>query len=161
VRKIINSSPVEGAAVKDVHRLIAAIRKRRGKNTVVAFASSSAHGPVEPTVLDRFVERVGLSGIGDQWREVSREAAVSLVAAVLAQDLAYSSVQHMPPAEARSLAERFAGKFADDARFFTNTDLEPGASSCSWDPMTESTIDAGVVGIDARTIGILVVQDED
>jgi hypothetical protein len=141
--------------------LIADIRKRRGTNTVVAFESATTLGPVEPAVLDQFAERVGLSGIGDQWREVSRETAVSLVAAVLVRDLAYPSVQLMQPAEARNLAERFAGRFAADARFFTNTDYEPGSSSCGWDPLTESTFDAGVVGVDATTIGVLVVQDED
>ncbi|MDB5311968.1 MAG: hypothetical protein JWO38_6170 [Gemmataceae bacterium] len=141
------------------HQLIADIRRRRGTDTVVAFEPAGRLS-VDPAVLDRFAALVGLFSIGDQWREITREAAESLATVVLARDLAYS-VQLMPDAEARELAKRFAREFAPDARFFTNTEYTAGASSWGWMPLTESTFDAGVLGVDVSTIGVLVVQDED
>lgn len=42
-----------------------------------------------------------------------------------------------------------------DARFFTNVDYAPGSSSCGGTPLTKSTFDAGVLGVDASTIGVL------
>jgi hypothetical protein len=139
---------------------MADVRQRRGTDTVIAFQPVPGLALDMPVALDRFVEGLGLSGIGDQWREINREAAVSLATAFLARDLAYHS-QLMNDEEARTLAERFASVFGADARFFTNTDFAAGASSWGWMPLTESTFDAGLVGADASLLGALVVQDED
>jgi hypothetical protein len=146
--------------VEEAQKLITDIRQGRGTDTVIAFEPVADSVSADPPVLDAFAERVGLIGIGDQWREITRAAAVSLAAAFLARDLAYS-VQLMPDPEARKLAERFTRMFAPDARFFTNTDYADGAASWGWMPLTVSTFDAGVVGLDGSTIGVLVVQDED
>jgi hypothetical protein len=139
---------------------MADIRERRGTDTVIAF-ESAPHLLLNATAaIDRFVESLGLAAIGDQWREISRECAVSLATAFLARDLAYSC-RLMEDDKARDLAERFGGIFTEDARFFTNTDFTAGSSSWGWQSLTESTFDAGIVGVDARIIGALVVQDED
>jgi hypothetical protein len=142
-----------------VTELAAAVRQRRGTDTVVAFESAAGFWPATPAKLDVFVEKLGLSGIGEQWREVPREAAVYLAASFLALDLAYK-VRLMSDVEARELAERFVGVFGADVRFFTNTD-DPAGASRSWEALTESTFDAGVVAVDANTIGVVVVQDQD
>lgn len=136
------------------------IRQRRGTDTIIVFDSASDLPKVTFEALDEFVGRFGLSGIGDQWKEISREPAVSLVKDVLSRDLAYR-IQIIPPVEALQLAERFAALFGPDARFFTNTDYSVGSSNWGWMPLTGATFDAGILGVDASTIGVLVVQDED
>ncbi len=85
---------------------------------------------------------------------------MALTTSLLTHDLAYR-VQQMPDAEAGKWADRFIRAFAADAQFFTNTEYVFGVSSYGWTPLTPSTFDAGVLGIDANAIGILVVQDED
>ncbi len=54
----------------------------------------------------------------------------------------------------------FVGELEFDARFFTNR-LRDGNSSRGWTPLTESTFDAGMLGVDRSTTGVLAVQDED
>ena len=150
----------KGKVVEEIQCLIADILQHRGRDTIVAFHPRADSTPTSLSVIDQFVARNGLSAIGDQWREISREAAVSLAATFLVRDLAYS-VQLMQDHMARELADRFVIVFSADARFFTNTEYAAGASSWGWMPLTESTFDAGIVGADPSTIGVLVVQDED
>jgi hypothetical protein len=145
--------------VESLTELAAAIRQRRGTDTVIAFEPAVGFWPVALEQLDRFVEKFGLSGIGERWREIAREAAVSLTTTFLARDLAYK-MKLMSDVEARELAERFVGAFGPGARFFTNAD-DPAGESWSWDSLTGSTFDAGVIGVDTNTIGVIAVEDED
>jgi hypothetical protein len=71
----------------------------------------------------------------------------------------------MSDTEARDLATAFLDHFNDETRFLTNTrrfshgfENEPGFS---WEPVTPSTFDLGVVAEGDGVTGILWFQDED
>lgn len=146
--------------MNELERLAADIRKRRGIDTIVQFEPIAGPGPLGPATLDCFVKGLGLSPIESEWREVSRDQATLLAAAILAKDLAYG-VQIISTDEAQEFGRHFISAFGNEAHFFTNTDYAIGATSWSWMPLTNSTFDAGVLGVDEQRIGVLVVQDED
>lgn len=139
-------------------RFVEEVRQRRGG--VVAFDSARSISTVDFAVLNQFAVRWGLEDIGAAWREITREMARTLLRGLLLHDLAYG-VEQMPDAGAWDLANQFVGIFTSEAQFFTNTDYGSDTMRYGWIPLTTATFDAGVLGIDENTIGILVVQDED
>jgi hypothetical protein len=112
---------------------------------------------------DVVAEQCGFRGLADGWRELGRDDAESIAAAVLSHDLAYRS-ELMDAARAKDYAERFLALF-DDAKYYTNGDLGPvhaqGGGTAGWDPITGATFDTGVVVVGTNRVGILWVQDED
>lgn len=146
----------------ETQRLIADLRQRRGTgDSLIVVEPAPAATPITPAVLDQFARRHGLYPIADGWQELTRGGAVSLATAVLARDMAYD-VRLMSDPEALELTERFVTTFSDSARFFTNNNRGmPGDASRGWTPLTESTFDVGILGVDEHLIGVLVVQDED
>ena len=77
----------ENAESEAVEALQAEIRARRGDPTVlVVIRSSRSNLLVEPRrALDALVVQLGLTALGEQWREIDPEIATSLGAAVLSQ----------------------------------------------------------------------------
>ncbi len=97
-------------------------------------------------------------------REITREQAHELVAALIECDLAF----HAPRGtkwEAESLASTFLGMFpSEEARFFTNGELgleHIAVKSGAWSPMTNATFDTGVVAVEGSRVGVFWVEDED
>lgn len=97
-------------------------------------------------------------------REITREQAHELVAALIECDLAFHAPRG-PKWEAESLASTFLGMFpGDEARFFTNGELgleHIAGRSGAWSPLTNATFDTGVVAVEGGTVGVFWVEDED
>jgi hypothetical protein len=90
---------------------------------------------------------------------ISRPDAVALIAHLVA----YSPVNGHPRRTfeiADSCAEQFVALFLLDAIFFTNS-TEPFLQTKSWDPLTDSTFDSGIVAVSKSRIGAIWFEDED
>lgn len=110
-------------------------------------------------MLDEFVETLGFGGLAEDWEEIDRQMAQTILQIVLYRDLAYN-VEIMTAQRACQLAERFLALFTEQARHFTNAVFESGRLSM-WSGITEATFDTGVICFDNKLVGILWVQDED
>ena len=134
-------------------------------------------GPNDIEAIDEFVGiELGINSglpfhaLGDSWQKIEAPTAVRIATCVLHRNLAYN-LEHMDESLARTLAELFVKKhFSEDTRFFTNKHPEnekfaekdfDDISLVSWMPVTNSTFDAGIIGINSKQIGMLWVQDED
>ena len=145
------------------------ISRRRFGETACAVVGrdeveTDCNGPVG-RLLDALAARFGFNGLGENWVEVSLDEAKSIAGGVLEKDLAYGCAV-MPRDEATSLAERFLSLFHPDVRCFTNSNAgwpgEDGRTKAySWTPITNATLDTGIVCFDRDRVGILWVQDED
>lgn len=99
-------------------------------------------------------------------REVPGDKAAQVLAAVLHQDMAYKC-EVMPLARAEELAYQFLASQEPGATFYINADWSayfspnPGPFSFGWNPLTESTFDAGVLAISRRYASCIWVEDED
>ena len=84
--------------------------------------------------------------------------------------MAYDSLC-IPLHEARQLAQQFLGVFPpEETRFFTNSDFEesvelygghPLLKISSWNSITHSTFETGVIALSPATQGIFWFEDED
>ncbi len=95
--------------------------------------------------------------------EVKVEAAEKLLIDVLSTDLCYKS-EVMSKYSARELAKEFIALQDKQARFFTNSNVpyRSGESSWSFTPITEATIDTGLmVKVGKRLDSMLWVADID
>lgn len=142
-------------------------RQRKYGHPTCAVHDRSAPGDprLYHAVLDEFVATLGFRGMGEAWIEVSIQSAKTLAREILFKDLAYG-VAMMSEDEAALLAERFFALFDASVRCFTNgnlvvRDADPTEVPGSWNPITEATVDAGVVCLGSSRIGILWVEDED
>jgi hypothetical protein len=117
--------------------------------------------PVEDA-LAAGIDYVGLQAAPE--REISREQAREVIAALIECDLAYHAPRRSKAA-ASSLASTFLAMFPGaDARFFTNGELgleHVAGRSGAWAPLTNATFDTGVVAIDGARMGVFWVEDED
>jgi len=110
-------------------------------------------------MLDEFVETLGFDGLREDWKEIDRRMAQTILQAVLYRDLAYNA-EIMTAKRACQLAEQFLALFTEQARYFTNAVFESSRLSM-WSGITEATFDTGVICFDNKLVGILWVQDED
>ena len=98
-----------------------------------------------PGDLNRILEMCHLKQEADSLLEVAREDAVRVLACWLHRDAACST-ELMSADSARELAERFVREFADEtSRFFTNGRWHDSQRPQSWQPLTESVFDGGVL----------------
>jgi len=112
--------------------------------------------------IDEYVISLGLKKVGHGWRLISGIDAVIAITHILSRSLCYGS-ELLPEPTAKEAAEFFIHLFANDAtQFVTNCDVKYlGRSGFSWTPLTDSTGDVGVVGVDAKNNGIICIEDED
>ena len=78
--------------------------------------------------------------------------------------LAQSDPRAVADALVAALGMAPAGRFDEDAGFFTNSEFATHLvfiNQNGWQPLTEATFDSGVVAVDRRGVGILWVEDED
>ena len=111
--------------------------------------------------LKSALRSLGLRNIPDHlWVELSAKDAHAHLAKCLCRDLAYSS-KIMSKPEASQLASAFLSQFSGSLKYLTNTSnfLEDGG--WSYDPISNATIDTGVLVENNGLIGILWFEDED
>ena len=154
----------------DIEQLGAEIRGERDCGIVTfhvdAHSLAVAHVGVE--LVDAFVVRFGFRPLAGRWSEVDRCEAADIVQRILQRDLAYNA-EIMARERAERLTSRFFQLFPTGARYFTNATFSPNpitsASStsvvASWESISKSTFDTGVICADHTRIGIVWVQDED
>jgi hypothetical protein len=109
-----------------------------------------------PAAVDDVAIRAGLRPLGDGWQELPPAAARDLLKDVLHRDLAYG-MEAMSADQAAQLASAVLGLMPESARWFSNR--IPGDNS--WNPATDATFDAGVVGISTEGAVVIWVEDED
>lgn len=99
----------------------------------------------------------------DMWVRVNRREALKVIVHCLTEDLAYGA-KVMSAKHARELGEAFLSNFDEDARFLTNSRYfrdDFRGSAFSWNPISGSAIDTGIVVESGGLAGILWVEDED
>ena len=101
----------------------------------------------------------GLSGDPEAFREISEAEAIDIAALILHEDLAYH-VELMPPGDAKALATAFVAQVGAPARYFTNGEFD-GRSLWAFEPITEATLDTGIIVLGPSSSGMLWVEDED
>jgi hypothetical protein len=111
---------------------------------------------------DAITRMHGFRGLAEGWIAIPEEAARELVTHILHKDLAYM-LEVMPRAEATTLADAFIAAVPEPCTYLTNAtwDVAPEVKLTSWDPVSESTFDAGVICVGAEAIVLIWVEDED
>lgn len=102
--------------------------------------------------------------------EIDRSRAERILVSFMHREMAYDCLC-IPLPEARQLAQQFLGVFPpEETRYFTNSDFEesierygghPLLKISSWNSITRSTFETGVIAISPATQGILWFEDED
>ena len=118
-------------------------------------------------LADQAVEGLGLRALGDGWLEVSESDALRIAAGVLGRDLGSNAVI-IPAAEAEALVNDLLAMVPEPFTCFTNGDWadvfgdeSQHANGFSFDPLTESALDAGIVCVGDGVTAVLWVEDED
>ncbi len=110
--------------------------------------------------LSRLLGKFGLSPDASLLAEHNQDAALDILIALLWKDMAYEG-ECMPRHEAESLAHQvFSEHVRPGCRYFSNGNVTKGGS---WNPLTESTFDAGLIITDPASHIHLCIwfQDED
>jgi hypothetical protein len=118
-------------------------------------------------LADQAVESLGLRALGEGWLEVSESDALRIAAGVLGRDLASNAVI-IPSAEAETLVSDLLALVPEPFVCFTNGDWadvfgeeSAHANGFSFDPLTDSALDAGIVCVGDGVTAVLWVEDED
>lgn len=106
----------------------------------------------------------GLKPIADAFVAVPREEALEVLRRALREDLAYGC-KFMSDDQALALAVEFVEQFpSTDTMYYTNGDYGKPRDEDSghhWHPVTDATLDTGVLAIAANSAGCLWFKDED
>jgi|GEM_PF-1558551 len=135
----------------DPHAIIS--RRRYGE---IRYAVVSSCGSDMSQILAKF----GLTADESLLVEHDRESALAILTHLLWKDMAYES-ECMPKHEAKSLAQGIMAEHErPGTRYFSNGNV---AESNSWNPLTASTFDAGLLMTDdkEREYFCIWFQDED
>jgi hypothetical protein len=122
----------------------------------------------KPRLLaDEAVKSLGLGALGEGWQEVSESDALRIAAGVLGRDLATNAVI-IPAADAEALVNDLLAMVPEPFSCYTNGDWaevfgeeSPHTNGFSFDPLTESALDAGIVCVGDGVTAVLWVEDED
>ena len=108
--------------------------------------------------------------LGEGWLEISESDAERIATGVLHRDLAYGA-ELIPLAEAEELASALIALVPLPMTCFTNgdwvdafdADRDSGESleSVGFDPISDATLDAGIVCVSEEVTLLLWVEDED
>lgn len=120
-----------------------------------------------PSAVDRVVQDQGFRGIATEWQELSATDAHNIATTLLHRDLAYSE-EIMPLNTAADLITQLFDLVPEPHTYFTNgewsmpADTDRDAATLqSFDPISDATLDAGVVCLGDGRAAILWIQDED
>jgi len=98
-----------------------------------------------PGDLNRILEMCNLKPEAESLLRIERDDAVRALASWLHRDAAYQT-ELMSADSALGLAEKFVREFSDESsRFFTNGHWYNSKQPQSWQPLTESTFDGGII----------------
>lgn len=118
-------------------------------------------------LADQAVASVGLRALGEGWLEISESDALRIAAGVLGRDLASHAVI-IPAAEADALVSDLLAMVPEPYTCFTNGDWadvfgeeSQQQNGFSFDPLTDSALDAGIVCVGDGVTAVLWVEDED
>ena len=135
----------------DPHALIAARRFGEIRYSVVSGAAGS---------LSRLLGKFGLRADESLLVEHNRDTALQILITLLWKDMAYED-ECMPRQEAESLAQKVLIEHeSPGCRYFSNGNVAKGES---WNPLTDSTFDAGllVTNTSGQNHFCIWFQDED
>ena len=118
-------------------------------------------------LADQAVESMGLRALGEGWLEVSESDALRIAAGVLGRDLATNAVI-IPAADADALVNELLAMVPEPFTCFTNGDWADvfgddaqQQNGFSFDPLTDSALDAGIVCVGDGVTAVLWVEDEE
>ncbi|PDW03242.1 hypothetical protein [Candidatus Viridilinea mediisalina] len=123
--------------------------------------------PAEATAtLDAVAAAVGYQGLGAGWIAVPRRIAAKLLTQIIASELAYPT-EVLPREQAEALAGRFLGRFAQNARYYTNGAISgefavydaQGNEVLGWRSLSSAPFDNGVVALDQQRVALLWAED--
>lgn len=120
-----------------------------------------------PSAVDRVVQAHGFRGITTEWLEISAADAHAIVTTLLHRDLAYNE-EIMPIESASDLATRFFDLAPEPHSFFTNGEWSRSADAenspatlHAFDPISDATLDSGVVCLGDGQAALLWIQDDE
>ncbi len=141
------------------------VQLRDAGHTTCATVDVPAHVD-GPSGADLVVQAQGFRGIAPQWDEISASDAHAIVATLLHRDLAYGN-EIMPFATAADLATQFFDLVPEPHTYFTNGDWARSAANSaqaelsSYNPISDATLDSGVVCLGDGRAALFWVEDED
>jgi hypothetical protein len=149
---------------------VEAIRARRNAGRVSCALLKHTNDASATALADRAVQQVGLRALGEGWLEISESDAEAIATGVLHRDLAHGA-EMMPLPAAAELAGELLALVTPPVRCFTNGEwaeafgddaasLEP-LESVGFDPISDATLDAGIVCVGEGVTVLLWVEDED
>lgn len=98
-----------------------------------------------PVDLNRILTMCYLKPEAERLLEIGRDEAVRVLVCWLHRDAAYQT-ELMPVEQAQRFAERFVREYSDEtSRFFTNGRWDDSTRPQSWQPLTESIFDGGLL----------------
>jgi hypothetical protein len=132
---------------------------RRAGRVHVEFRRLEAPSASAHALATAFVQSLAMKP-PEVWTDLDGNGAHEAATRVMHADLAYD-MHVMTYERARALARRFLVSCGDGAVFVTNGSLAQSGSGRAWSPLTGANFDTGVVGVSARRLGLLWVEDED
>jgi hypothetical protein len=142
------------------------LRLREAGHTTCAIADVRG-AETGPSAVDRIVQAHGFRAIATEWHEVSAAEAQAIVTTLLHRDLAYGG-EIMPLAIASDLATQFVDLAPEPQSFFTNGDWSMTddattgpATMGAFDPISDATLDSGVVCLGDGRAALFWVQDDE
>lgn len=149
---------------------IETIRSRRTAGRVSCALVPHPVNLAPTDAADRAVQGAGLRPLGEGWLEIRESDAERIATGVLHRDLAYGA-ELIPLAEAEELASALIALVPLPMTCFTNgdwadafdADRDSGESleSVGFDPISDATLDAGIVCVSEEVTLLLWVEDED
>jgi hypothetical protein len=147
--------------------LVDVIQGRRAAGRVSCALLPHANVASARDLADLAVQAVGLRPLGEHWLEVSESDAEAIAIRLLQRDLA-SQVEIMPLAEATALATGLLLLVPPPFACFTNGDWADAfrdesdtGEGFSFDPISDATLDAGIVCVGDGCTAIFWVEDEE
>ncbi|WP_373059381.1 hypothetical protein [Gemmatimonas sp.] len=147
--------------------LIEQIIARRTSGRVTCVLVPQPQWAKSRLLADQAVESVGLRALGEGWLEVSESDALRIAAGVLGRDLGSNAVI-VPAAEADGLVNELLAMVPEPFTCYTNGDWADvfgedaqQQDGFSFDPLTDSALDAGIVCVGDGMTAVLWVEDED
>lgn len=135
------------------------LERERGCGSVHLDIVARQNGCSDALAMEAVAKRAGF--LNAPRDEIDRSTAVHIAVEMLSRDLAHGT-ECIPRQIAHQHVECLLSAFGADARFFTNARFEGRDSRMSsWNPLTNATFDSGFFAVDARSVGLIWVEDED
>lgn len=142
------------------------LQHRDAGHTTCAVVDLPGHA-TGPSAVDHVVQAHGFRKITTEWHEVSATDAHAIVTTLLHRDLAYGE-EIMSLQTAAEFATQLFDLVPEPHAYFTNgewtmqADADHGVATLhGFDPISDATLDSGVVCIGDGRAALLWVQDED